>query len=98
MARNHGVQPEILTAVDQVNNRQKHVLMEKINQHFRGNLQGVRFAIWGLAFKPKTDDIREAPALVLIESLLEKGATVCGVRSRSAGKRQARTGRPNQLR
>jgi len=77
MARNHGVQPEILTAVDQVNNRQKHVLMEKINQHFRGNLQGVRFAVWGLAFKPKTDDIREAPALVLIESLLEKGATVC---------------------
>jgi UDPglucose 6-dehydrogenase len=77
MARNHGVQPEILTAVDQVNNRQKHVLMEKINQHFRGNLQGVRFAVWGLAFKPKTDDIREAPALVLIESLLEKGASVC---------------------
>lgn len=77
MARNHGVVPEILTAVDQVNDRQKHVLMEKINQHFRGNLQGVHFAVWGLAFKPKTDDIREAPALVLIESLLERGATVC---------------------
>lgn len=77
MAKNHGVRPEILNAVDEVNNRQKNVLMEKIEQHFRGNLQGIRFAIWGLAFKPKTDDIREAPALVLIESLLAKGATVC---------------------
>ncbi|MFN9881165.1 MAG: UDP binding domain-containing protein, partial [Planctomycetota bacterium] len=77
MARNHGVQPAILTAVDEVNNRQKHVLMEKINQHFRGNVRGVRFAVWGLAFKPKTDDIREAPALVLIEALLAAGATVC---------------------
>jgi UDPglucose 6-dehydrogenase len=77
MARNHGVDPTILTAVDEVNNRQKHVLMEKVQQHFRGNLRGVHFAVWGLAFKPKTDDIREAPALVLIEELLAAGATVC---------------------
>ena len=76
MAKSHGVVPEILEAVDEVNNRQKHVLMSKIEQHFGGKLKGVRFALWGLAFKPKTDDIREAPALVLIEQLLKQGAKV----------------------
>ena len=76
MAKNHGVVPEILKAVDEVNNRQKHVLMSKIEQHFGGKLKGVRFALWGLAFKPKTDDIREAPALVLIDQLLKQGAKI----------------------
>jgi UDPglucose 6-dehydrogenase len=66
-----------LTAVDEVNDRQKHVLTEKVDQHFGGSLSGLRFAIWGLAFKPKTDDIREAPALVLIGHLLERGASIC---------------------
>lgn len=77
MAKDHGLPPTILDAVDQVNDRQKHTLTHKIDSHFGKDLQGKRFAIWGLAFKPKTDDIREAPALVLIESLLERGATVC---------------------
>ena len=62
-------------AVDEVNNRQKQVLIEKIAAHFDGKLKGKRFALWGLAFKPKTDDIREAPALVLIDYLLAHGAT-----------------------
>jgi UDPglucose 6-dehydrogenase len=76
MAREHGVPPTILNAVDDVNNRQKNVLLEKITHHFGDNLTGLRIAIWGLAFKPKTDDIREAPALVLIEKLRELGASV----------------------
>lgn len=77
MAKNHDLNPTILEAVDQVNDLQKNVLMEKIVEHYGDNLAGLRFAIWGLAFKPKTDDIREAPALVLINQLLERGASVC---------------------
>ena len=77
MAREHGLPARMLAAVDQVNNRQKSVLLEKINQHFDGNLAGKRFALWGLAFKPRTDDVREAPALVVIDGLLERGAEVC---------------------
>ena len=77
MAKKHNLPPTILDAVDQVNDRQKNVLMQKVDQHYSGSLAGLRFAIWGLAFKPKTDDIRESPALVLIDQLLEKGASVC---------------------
>ncbi len=76
MARHHGVAPTILEAVDDVNNRQKNVLLEKVLAHCGEKLEGLRFAIWGLAFKPKTDDIREAPALVLISELLRRGAQV----------------------
>lgn len=76
MARNNGVTPTILNAVDQVNDRQKNVLIEKILRHFGENLSGLRIAVWGLAFKPKTDDIREAPSLVLIEKLRELGASI----------------------
>ena len=76
LARQAGVEPHMLDAVDAVNDRQKHVLWHKIEQHFGGHLAGKHFAIWGLAFKPKTDDIREAPALVLIDHLLAAGAKV----------------------
>jgi UDPglucose 6-dehydrogenase len=76
MARGHGVEPRILEAVDEVNRRQKLVLWEKIERHFRGNLAGRAVAVWGLAFKPRTDDIREAPALALIDRLLAAGARV----------------------
>jgi UDPglucose 6-dehydrogenase len=76
LARQVGIDPLLLDAVDEVNNRQKHVLMHKIHQHFDGHLAGKRIALWGLAFKPKTDDVREAPALTLIEQLLEHGAKV----------------------
>jgi UDPglucose 6-dehydrogenase len=76
MARKVGLPPRMLEAVDEVNNRQKHVLVEKFDRHFGGELAGKVVAIWGLAFKPKTDDIREAPALVLIDHLLGKGCRV----------------------
>jgi UDPglucose 6-dehydrogenase len=76
LARQVNVEPLLLDAVDAVNNNQKHVLMHKIAQHFDHHLAGKHIAVWGLAFKPKTDDVREAPALVLIEQLLERGAKV----------------------
>jgi UDPglucose 6-dehydrogenase len=76
LARQLGMDPLLLDSVDAVNNRQKHVLSHKIEQHFGGHLAGKQFAVWGLAFKPKTDDVREAPALTLIDFLLERGANV----------------------
>jgi UDPglucose 6-dehydrogenase len=76
MAEELGVAPRIMQAVDQVNEHQKRVAIEKIRAHFNGNLRGKTIAVWGVAFKPRTDDIREAPALVLIDWLLSQGATV----------------------
>ena len=74
MARELGVAPQLLEAVHDVNLRQKTVLGEKIEQHFGGKLAGRTIAIWGLAFKPRTDDIRDAPSLSLIDHLLSLGA------------------------
>ncbi len=68
---------EILNAVMKVNDEQKLFLMPKINTYFKNDLKGKRFAMWGLSFKPNTDDIREAPALYMIDALTEAGATVC---------------------
>ncbi|MCI0335233.1 MAG: UDP-glucose/GDP-mannose dehydrogenase family protein [Planctomycetes bacterium] len=76
MAEELGVEPRVMRAVDEVNEHQKRVTIEKIHAHFGGNLRGKTIAVWGLAFKPRTDDIREAPALVLIEWLLSQGAVV----------------------
>ena len=76
MARDKGVVPRILTSVHDTNLAQKKVLGEKIAAHFGGNLKGRKVAVWGLAFKPRTDDIRDAPALDLIDRLLEGGAAV----------------------
>ena len=67
---------EILKAVEKVNANQKLHLVEKIKVHFKGDLKGKHIALWGLAFKPNTDDIREAPALSIIDALTELGATV----------------------
>ncbi|WP_290792559.1 UDP-glucose dehydrogenase family protein [Flavihumibacter sp. UBA7668] len=67
---------KILNAVMDVNEKQKTHLLPKISRYFGGNLKGKQFALWGLAFKPNTDDIREAPALYMIESLLEQGASI----------------------
>src|SRR3954469_16245460 len=74
-ARNHGLDFALLAAVDAVNDRQKRLLAQKAKAHF-GNLRGKRFGVWGLAFKPKTDDLRQAPALALIEELIADGAIV----------------------
>ena len=66
----------ILNAVEEVNENQKEVLFSKVKTHFNGDLKGKTFALWGLSFKPKTDDMREAPSLVIIEKLLKAGAKV----------------------
>lgn len=71
-----GLEFGLLQAVDEINERQKRVLVEKVKAHFGKDLRGRRFAVWGLAFKPRTDDMREAPSVVVIESLLEAGAEV----------------------
>jgi UDPglucose 6-dehydrogenase len=76
VAREKDMKLHMLEAVDNVNNRQKNVLFSKICEHFQHKLKGKKIAIWGLAFKPKTDDIREAPSLVLINQLLKAGAEV----------------------
>lgn len=75
-AAQKGLNTQILKSVDEVNNAQKHVLFDKVRRHFGEKLKGRTIAVWGLSFKPRTDDIREAPALVLIDSLLEAGAVV----------------------
>ena len=68
---------EILNSVIRINQSQKTILFPKIKNYFKGSLKGKRIAVWGLAFKPDTDDIREAPALYLIDELLESGAEIC---------------------
>lgn len=68
----------ILKAVEAVNEAQKRFLLEKLDRHFGEDLDGRTIAVWGLAFKPGTDDMRESPSIVLIEGLLERGARVCG--------------------
>jgi UDPglucose 6-dehydrogenase len=75
-AQQMGYKAELLNAVENVNDRQKQVLFNKIVQHYNGDLQGKNFALWGLAFKPKTDDMREAPSRVILESLINAGAAV----------------------
>jgi UDPglucose 6-dehydrogenase len=76
MAKSVDVEPRIMNSVDEVNDNQKHVLIKKLEAHFDGKLADKTIAIWGLAFKPRTDDIREAPALVMIDRLLELGASL----------------------
>jgi UDPglucose 6-dehydrogenase len=75
-ARATGHEPEILLAVESVNRRQKEVLVHKMQQHFGAGLKGKSIALWGLAFKPNTDDMREAPARTIIEMLWKAGASV----------------------
>ncbi|MBU0763672.1 MAG: UDP-glucose/GDP-mannose dehydrogenase family protein [Bacteroidetes bacterium] len=75
-AEENGHPLRILQAVEEVNHRQKSVLFKKIVLHFNNDLKGKKFAVWGLAFKPNTDDMREAPSLVIIEHLLSAGATI----------------------
>jgi UDPglucose 6-dehydrogenase len=76
MGRRIGLPLRLMQAVDEVNDAQKEVLFEKVRQHFGDSLTGKTIAVWGLAFKPRTDDIREAPALTLIGELLTAGVGV----------------------
>ncbi len=73
----HGAPQRLLEATEAINKEQKRALLPHIVEHFGGTIEGRRFALWGLAFKPNTDDMREAPALTIIEELLARGATVC---------------------
>jgi UDPglucose 6-dehydrogenase len=75
-ARANGYEAELLKAVESVNNRQKHRPFELLSNHFGGRLDGLKVAVWGLSFKPNTDDMREAPSLNLIEGLMSSGASV----------------------
>ncbi len=75
-AESQGYSMKILKAVEDVNNNQKHVLFKKISGHFNGDIKDRIITIWGLSFKPNTDDMREAPSLVIINKLLEQGARI----------------------
>jgi UDPglucose 6-dehydrogenase len=76
IGKNNHLNLKILQSVEDVNERQKMILVDKVKQHFGEDLRGKTFAIWGLAFKPQTDDMREAPSRVIIEALLKSGAKV----------------------
>ena len=75
-AETHQYDFQILKAVMNVNEKQKTVLIDKLLKYYKGDIKGKHFALWGLAFKPETDDIREAPALYIIDELIKNGATV----------------------
>jgi UDPglucose 6-dehydrogenase len=75
-AEEHDYDFQILTSVMQVNEKQKTVLVDKLLKYYKGDLKGKHFALWGLAFKPETDDVREAPALYIIDELIKHGATI----------------------
>lgn len=75
-AEENGYQMKVLKAVEDVNEAQKSVLVAKVKKHFGSDLSGMTFGIWGLSFKPKTDDMREAPSIVIINQLIEAGAKV----------------------
>ena len=75
-AKEHGRDLKILDAVEAVNELQKYILVEKIEKRFGSDLNGMKFALWGLAFKPNTDDMREAPSRVIIQELVKRGATI----------------------
>jgi len=75
--RQHGYEMKILQEVDSVNRSQALRFVEKVRKHFQGNLRGKRLALWGLSFKPRTNDMREAPSALILESLLADGAVIC---------------------
>ena len=88
---------EILKAVERVNTKQKLVLPVKIRKHFNHDLKGKKLAVWGLSFKPKTDDMREAPSLVIIEEILKEGASVIAYDPVAARGSQAKVGRSHRI-
>jgi UDPglucose 6-dehydrogenase len=76
IAEKIGTEAKVLQSVEDVNNAQKYLLAEKVKKHFGDNLTGKKFGIWGLSFKPQTDDMREAPSLIIIKELLNAGAEI----------------------
>ncbi|MCX7920833.1 MAG: UDP-glucose/GDP-mannose dehydrogenase family protein [Clostridia bacterium] len=76
MGENADLDMKLITAVEAVNEKQKSILIDKILSYFDGDIKGKTFAVWGLAFKPKTDDVREAPAITIIQRLVDKGAII----------------------
>ncbi len=87
-ARKHGYNPEILDAVEAVNARQKQVLVDKIKARFGDDLGGMVFGLWGLAFKPGTDDMREAPSIEVVRGLTQAGARVRAYDPQAVGQAQ----------
>ena len=75
-AADHGYDLQVISAVERANEYQKNVIFNKINHYFKHNLKGKTIAVWGLSFKPKTDDIRESSSIYLVRKLVEAGATV----------------------
>lgn len=75
-AQDHAYNLEVLEAVERVNERQKEIIFTKLLAYFEGNIMGKKIALWGLSFKPNTDDMREAPSLILIDKILKNGGTV----------------------
>ncbi len=85
-AEEHGYSMRVLKMVEAVNEDQKDILFRKLEKYYEGNLKGLTIALWGLAFKPETDDMREAPALVLVDRLLKAGCVVRALRSGRHGR------------
>ena len=75
-AEEHGYEAKLISAVEDVNNDQKLVIAKKVVNRFGEDLKGKTFAVWGLAFKPQTDDMREAPAIYIIKELVKRGASI----------------------
>jgi len=75
-AKQHGIDLRVLAAVEEVNESQKHILVDRVVERFGADLHGRTFALWGLAFKPNTDDMREAPSRVIVEALAKRGASI----------------------
>ena len=92
-AQHAGTPLKVLGAVEAANEAQKRVLVDKIVARFGDDLSRRRFALWGLAFKPNTDDMREAPSRVIIDALLQRGASICRVRPGRDGRSEARARR-----
>lgn len=76
--KDNGYRMRVIEAVEEVNNDQKNIIFDKFREYYNGDIKGKKVALWGLSFKPNTDDMREAPALVLVESLISAGCTVSG--------------------
>jgi UDPglucose 6-dehydrogenase len=91
-AEENGYPMRVLKAVEEVNDDQKSVLFNKVSKYFNGSLEGKTIAMWGLSFKPETDDMREAPSLVLIDKFLEAGCIVRAYDPESIGETRRRIG------